>query len=128
MHKPPLWRRALAELVGTYALVTAGCGAIVVDAQSHALGHVGVAACFGLVITVMIAALGHVAGAYFNPAVTIAFALIRPFPGRGVGDVNIDLGVGPAGSVPGTAGILRSCASRPFAPAHTGGRRATIES
>jgi len=39
--KPSLWRRAEAEMVGTYALVLAGCGAIVVDAQKGALTHVG---------------------------------------------------------------------------------------
>lgn len=82
--KPSLVRRALAEAVGTFALVTGGCGAIVVNTATGALGHVGVAASFGLVIMVMIAALGHVSGAHFNPAVTLAFAWIRHFPWRDV--------------------------------------------
>jgi MIP family channel proteins len=69
-----------AELIGTFALVTAGCGAIVVDAQTGALGHVGVAISFGLVIMVMIYATGHVSGAHLNPAVSLAFALTRHFP------------------------------------------------
>ncbi len=51
-----------------------------VDAKTHALGHVGVAISFGLVIMVMIYAVGHVSGAHFNPAVTFAFALTRHFP------------------------------------------------
>jgi MIP family channel proteins len=79
-----LLRRTAAELAGTFALVLAGCGAIVVDRQTGALGHVGVAAAFGLVILVMIAAFGHLSGAHFNPAVTVAFALIRHFPWREV--------------------------------------------
>jgi aquaporin NIP len=82
--KPSLLRRALAEAVGTFALVACGCGAIVVNAATGALGHIGVAASFGLVIMVMIAALGHVSGAHFNPAVTLAFAWIRHFPWRDV--------------------------------------------
>lgn len=82
--KPSLVRRALAEAVGTFALVTGGCGAIVVNTATGALGHIGVAASFGLVIMVMIAALGHVSGAHFNPAVTLAFAWIRHFPWRDV--------------------------------------------
>jgi aquaporin NIP len=74
----------MAELVGTYALVTAGCGAIMVNSQTGSLGHVGVALTFGLIILVMIAALGHISGAHFNPSVTIAFAFTRHFPWRDV--------------------------------------------
>lgn len=79
-----LLRRTGAELVGTYALVTAGCGAIMVNTETAALGHTGVAFVFGLVVMVMIAAIGHISGAHFNPAVTTAFALTRHFPWREV--------------------------------------------
>lgn len=73
-------RSLVAEAIGTFALVFAGCGAIMVDAKTHALGHVGVAFSFGLVIMVMIYAVGHISGAHFNAAVTLAFALARHFP------------------------------------------------
>src|SRR5206468_11038493 len=75
-----LARQLGAELVGTFALVFAGCGAVMVDAKTGALGHVGVAITFGLVIMTMIYAVGHVSGAHFNSAVTFAFALGRHFP------------------------------------------------
>jgi aquaporin NIP len=75
-----LARRLTAEAIGTFTLVFAGCGAIMVDAKTHALGHVGVAFSFGLVIMAMIYAVGHVSGAHFNGAVTLAFALTRHFP------------------------------------------------
>jgi aquaporin NIP len=73
-------RRLTAELVGTFALVFAGCGAVMVESKTGALGHVGVAITFGLVIMVMIYAVGHVSGAHLNPAVSLAFALSRHFP------------------------------------------------
>ena len=81
MKQPPyLLRRTGAELVGTYALVTAGCGAIVVSDLTGALSHAGIALTFGLVITAMIASTGHISGTHFNPAVTLALAMIRRFP------------------------------------------------
>jgi MIP family channel proteins len=81
-----LVRALVAEAIGTFALVFAGAGAIMVDAKTHALGHIGVALTFGLVIMAMIYAVGHVSGAHFNAAVTFAFALTRHFPwSRAVG-------------------------------------------
>lgn len=80
--EPDLLRRAGAELLGTYGLVVAGCGAIMVDAQTGALTHVGIALTFGLIIVVMIAATGHISGAHLNPAVTLAFAVFRHLPWR----------------------------------------------
>lgn len=100
-----LWRRASAEAVGTFALVTGGCGAIMVNHATGALGHGGIAASFGLVIMVMIAAVGHLSGAHFNPAVTIAFAVTRHFPWR---DVPLYLIGQIAGATSGAA-VLRAC-------------------
>ncbi|HZT97347.1 MAG TPA: MIP family channel protein [Chloroflexota bacterium] len=74
-------RRFLAEAAGTFVLVFAGCGSIVVDTISHGqVTHVGVSISFGLAIAVMIYAIGHISGAHMNPSVTLAFALTRHFP------------------------------------------------
>ena len=79
--RPDLGRRMLAEGLGTFSLVFAGTGAVVVNAVAgEPLGHGGVAAAFGLVVAVMIFAVGHLSGAHLNPAVTLAFAAGRHFP------------------------------------------------
>ncbi len=83
MPRPDLARRALAEGLAAFALVFAGCGAIVADeVYGGQLGGVGVALVFGLIIMVMIYATGHLCGAHFNPAVTLAFTVTRHFPAR----------------------------------------------
>jgi aquaporin Z len=76
-------RKYYAEVIGTFALVFCGTGAIViVQETSGMISHAGVAFTFGLIIMVMIYALGPISGAHFNPAVTIAFAAARRFPAR----------------------------------------------
>src|SRR5688572_6539249 len=83
LTRPLLARRAASEALAAFALVFAGCGAIVADAQyDGALGAVGVSLVFGLIIMVMVYATGHLSGAHINPAVTIAFTLSRHFPAR----------------------------------------------
>ncbi len=71
----------IAELIGTFALVFCGTGAIVIDQQSNgAVTHVGVAITFGLIVMAMIYSLGDISGAHMNPAVTIAFTIAKRFP------------------------------------------------
>ncbi len=86
MEKNPLHiEKAVAELVGTFAIVFAGCGGVMVAERfPGSLPPGAVPVVFGLVGTAMIYALGHISGAHFNPAVTAAFALARHFPGRQV--------------------------------------------
>jgi len=96
--------RLLAELLGTFCLVFAGTGAIVVnEAANGVVTHVGVALVFGLVVMSMIYALGDVSGAHLNPAVTVSFALARRFRWR---EVPGYLGAQLAGAVAASA-LLR---------------------
>jgi aquaporin NIP len=73
-------KRYTAELLGTFALVFCGTGAIVINQQTNgAISHAGVATTFGLVVMAMIYTLGTISGAHLNPAVTIAFTLAKRF-------------------------------------------------
>jgi aquaporin NIP len=76
-------KKYLAEVIGTFALVFCGTGAIVIDGQSGgAVTHVGVAITFGLIVMTMIYALGDISGAHLNPAVTLAFSIGKKFPAK----------------------------------------------
>ena len=67
-------KKFAAEAIGTFTLVFAGTGAIVINqVSSGAVTHVGIALTFGLVVLAMIYSLGEVSGAHLNPAVTLGF-------------------------------------------------------
>lgn len=70
-----------AEFIGTYCLVFAGTGAIIInDVSGGMVTHVGIAVTFGLVVMAMIYTLGDISGAHLNPAVTLGFVASRRFP------------------------------------------------
>jgi aquaporin NIP len=70
--------KLLSELLGTFTLVFAGTGAIVInDVSGGVIGHAGIALTFGLVVMAMIYTFGDVSGAQLNPAVTLAFAAAK---------------------------------------------------
>jgi MIP family channel proteins len=68
------WQEALTEGIGTFILVFAGTGAVMVDRISDgSLTHLGISFVFGSVVAAMIYATGHISQAHMNPAVTLAF-------------------------------------------------------
>jgi MIP family channel proteins len=75
------WRSVLAEAIGTFILVFAGTGAMMVNQISQgAITHVGISFVFGAVVTALIYSMGHMSGSHFNPAVTLALWTSGFFP------------------------------------------------
>lgn len=78
-------KKLAAEFIGTFALVFAGTGAIVIDeASGGAVTHVGIALTFGLIVLAMVYTVGDISGAHLNPAVSLGFFVAGRFPLRDV--------------------------------------------
>ena len=71
-------KKYAAEFIGTFGLVFAGTGAIIInDVSGGAVTNVGIGLTFGLIVLAMIYAVGDVSGAHLNPAVTLGFFAAR---------------------------------------------------
>ncbi|KAM7266778.1 hypothetical protein ACFE04_008944 [Oxalis oulophora] len=75
-----LTQKMVAEIIGTYFVIFAGCGAVAVNKIYGSVTFPGICVTWGLIVMVMVYSVGHVSGAHFNPAVTITSAIFRRFP------------------------------------------------
>lgn len=88
-------RKYLAEIIGTFALVFCGTGAIIINQEtSGGVTHVGIAITFGLIVSAMIYTVGDISGAHLNPAVTLAFWVAKEFPTKEILPYIISQGIG----------------------------------
>ncbi|XP_018816707.1 probable aquaporin NIP-type [Juglans regia] len=73
-------QKLIAEVIGTYFVIFAGCGSVAVNKIYGSITFPGICVTWGLIVTVMIYTVGHISGAHFNPAVTITSSIFRRFP------------------------------------------------
>lgn len=96
----PLWKAALAELIGTFILVFIGAGAILADVMSGGkVGLPGIALAHAVALATAVSATGHLSGGHINPAVTGAFVATGRLPlGPGLAYVLAQLAGASAGA------------------------------
>lgn len=88
-------RKYLAELIGTFALIFCGTGAIIINQETGGvITHAGIAITFGLIVSAMIYTIGDISGAHLNPAVTIAFWVAKTFPAKEMLPYILSQGIG----------------------------------
>ncbi|BCJ86032.1 MIP/aquaporin family protein [Effusibacillus dendaii] len=110
-YPPSLWKRSIAEFIGTALLVLIGPGTAafkaVISAQTNyptTLADIGVISlAFAIIVAAMIYTFGHISGCHINPAVTIGLAAVKQFSWS---EVPAYLVAQLAGGVLGAFGIM----------------------
>jgi aquaporin Z len=114
-------KKAVAEIIGTFWLVFAGCGSVVLWGKGGAIGMLGVAFAFGLAVVTMAYAVGHISGGHFNPAVSIGLTVAGKFPAK---DLPLYIGSQIAGGILGAVALYVIAKTRFHASPHALGANA----
>lgn len=92
-------KRYIAESIGTFILMFAGTGAIIVNQETNGtIGHLGICTTWGIIVSAMIYTFGTTSGAHFNPAVTLTFWMVKLFKGKEVIPYLISQAIGAFGA------------------------------
>ncbi|ALK98642.1 porin [Massilia sp. WF1] len=107
-----MFRKCLAEFIGTFWLVLGGCGSAVLAARfpEVGIGLAGVALAFGLTVLTAAYALGPISGGHFNPAVTVGLWAGGRFPARQIGPYIV---VQVAGAIVASAVLYAIASGKP---------------
>lgn len=79
-----LWQCLVGEFVASFILASAGLFVVFLAVVCGGANAFEIGICFGTMVAMVIYATGSIGGAHFNPAVTLAVAIFRPFPWKWV--------------------------------------------
>jgi aquaporin Z len=107
-----MFRKCIAEFIGTFWLVLGGCGSAVLAAKfpEVGIGLAGVSLAFGLTVLTAAYSLGPISGGHFNPAVTVGLWAGGRFPARQIGPYIV---VQVAGAIAAAAFLYAVASGKP---------------
>lgn len=98
-----LFRQMCAEAIGTFIIVQLGTGAVMSAIFDNALlGLFQIASVWIIAVTLAVATTGPISGAHLNPAMSIAFAVVRPNENFGAGKLLAYIGSQIVGAICGS--------------------------
>eukprot|EP00467_Chlorarachnion_reptans_P025711 CAMPEP_0114510838 /NCGR_PEP_ID=MMETSP0109-20121206/14024_1 /TAXON_ID=29199 /ORGANISM="Chlorarachnion reptans, Strain CCCM449" /LENGTH=348 /DNA_ID=CAMNT_0001690219 /DNA_START=70 /DNA_END=1116 /DNA_ORIENTATION=+ len=77
--EPTLMDKCVSEVVGTFTLITIGCGVVAaLKYANYPIGPLGISTVWGATVALIVYATGDISGAHINPAISVSMAVNKP--------------------------------------------------